>query len=83
MSRNITLAVPDEVYRRARVHAAKQGTSVSALVREYLESLTDDDTEFQRLLALQNEALEEIWATSNFSASDRLPRDELYDRGRD
>jgi len=30
--RNITVSVPDEVYRRARVEAAVQGRSVSALV---------------------------------------------------
>jgi len=28
--KNITLTVPDEIYLLARVHAARQGTSVSA-----------------------------------------------------
>jgi plasmid stability protein len=37
--KNITVSVADEVHRRARIHAAEQGTSVSALVRDYLVSL--------------------------------------------
>ena len=36
---NITVTVSDEAYREARVHAAREGTSVSALVAGYLESL--------------------------------------------
>ncbi len=39
--KNITVTVPDEIYLLARVHAAKRGTSVSALVRQFLESLDD------------------------------------------
>jgi hypothetical protein len=39
--KNITVTVPDEVYLFARVHAARQGTSVSALVRRFLESLDE------------------------------------------
>jgi predicted CopG family antitoxin len=39
--KNITVTVPDEIYLFARVHAAKEGTSVSALVRRFLESLEE------------------------------------------
>jgi plasmid stability protein len=35
---NVTLAVDDDVLRRARIRALEQGTSVNALVRDYLES---------------------------------------------
>lgn len=35
---NITLTVDDEVLRRARMRALGSGTSVNALVREYLEA---------------------------------------------
>ena len=34
--KNITVSVPDEVYRRAKVRAAEQGRSLSALVAEFL-----------------------------------------------
>jgi hypothetical protein len=37
--KNITVSVPDEIYLEARVLAAMRGTSVSALVRQFLESL--------------------------------------------
>jgi hypothetical protein len=75
--KNITVSGPEDVYRRARVHAAEQGTSVSALVAEFLESLSDKDAEFARLEALQHKVQSEIVA---FSAGDRLSRDELYDQ---
>ena len=35
--RNITVAIEDEVYRRARVKAAENSTSISAVVRKFLE----------------------------------------------
>jgi plasmid stability protein len=76
MMKNITVSVPDEVYRRARVRAAEQGRSVSALVAEFLNSLTDAD-EFARLEALQKRVQEQI---TRFSAADRLSRDEIHDR---
>ena len=34
---NLTLAIDDETLKRARIRALEQGTSVNALVREYLE----------------------------------------------
>jgi plasmid stability protein len=34
---NLTLAIDDDVLRRARIRALEQGTSVNAVVREYLE----------------------------------------------
>jgi plasmid stability protein len=37
--KNVTIALDDEVHRRARIHAATMGTSLSALVKGYLESL--------------------------------------------
>jgi plasmid stability protein len=34
---NLTLTIDDGVLKRARIRALQQGTSVNALVREYLE----------------------------------------------
>ncbi len=76
--KNITVSVPDDVYRRARVLAAEQGRSVSSLVAEFLEELANKESEFARLEALQSELLARL--STSFSASDRLSRDELYDR---
>lgn len=74
--KNVTVAVPDDVYRRARIKAAEEGTSVSALVAAYLGTLARDD-EFDRKVALQRRILDEI---VSFSGSDRLTRDEVHDR---
>lgn len=75
--KNITVSVPDEVYRRARIRAAEQGRSVSALVADFLRSLADEDDEFARLEALQKRVMAEI---TNFNGSDRLSRDDVHDR---
>jgi plasmid stability protein len=75
--KNITVTVPDEVYRAARIRAAERGRSVSAMVAEYLRSLADDDTAFARLEAQQRRIQSEI---TQFRAADRLPRDTLHDR---
>ncbi len=75
--KNITLSVPDDVYREARVRAAERGSSVSALVAEYLRSLSDREAEFDRLEAQQHQVQREI---DRFSARDRLDRDEIHDR---
>jgi len=75
--KNITVAVPDDVYREARIRAAEQGRSVSSLVAEFLASLSAQDAEFARLQALQRQAQDEI---VRFRAGDRLDRDELHGR---
>ncbi|MEZ5330523.1 MAG: hypothetical protein R2991_00400 [Thermoanaerobaculia bacterium] len=75
--RNITVAVPDDVYRQARIRAAERGRSVSSLVAEFLAGLAPGDETFARLLAQQGEVLDELEA---FRAGDRLGRDELHDR---
>ena len=53
--KNITVSVPDDVYRNARVAAARRDTSVSALVVAYLEQLSGRMDEFARLETLQRE----------------------------
>jgi plasmid stability protein len=75
--KNITVTVPDDVYRNARIRAAERGTSVSALVGEYLRSLSSREAEFSRLEAQQQQILGEI---RRFRARDRLDRARLHDR---
>ena len=80
--KNITLKVDEATYDRARVVAAKRKTSISGLVREYLNSLadTDEQREAQRL-----EALEQLYRTADaraISSPDEplrpLSRDAIY-----
>ena len=75
--KNITVSLPDEVYRRARIKAAERDTSVSAIVREFLIRLAEDETDFERRKRLQDEVMASI---SAFSAGDRLSREEIHDR---
>jgi predicted CopG family antitoxin len=75
--KNLTVSVPDDVYRVARVHAAEEGSSVSALVARYLRSLGEREAEFARLESQQNDVLGEV---KSFRAGDRLSRDELHQR---
>ena len=84
--KNITVSVDDETHRIAQLRAAEMDTSVSDLVREYLRTLADErdavsETERDRRRQLMNQVIENIAATRpNFSASDNLTREELYDR---
>lgn len=75
--KNVTLSVPYEVYRQARIRAAERGMSVSALVAQYLRALSDEDTRFDRLEALQRQVQAEL---GPFRASDRLTREEVHER---
>lgn len=75
--RRITVSVPDEVYREARIKAARRGRSVSALVAEFLGTLGEGGDEFDRLLAQQEEVLAGI---DSFRAGKRLGRPEVHER---
>ncbi len=39
--KNITVTVSDELYHEARVRAARSRTTITALVREYLQQVVD------------------------------------------
>jgi hypothetical protein len=75
--KSITLSVDDETYRRARIVAAERDTSVSALVREYLQTLSGK-------AAAHTEAADELFAALDrargLRASERLSRDEAHGR---
>lgn len=82
--KNITVSVDDETHRSARIRAAELGTSVSALVRNYLRSMSRDSFGGAATTgALRRTELDEVVA--DFEArgvglrmSDNLTRDELY-----
>ena len=75
--KNITVTIPDDVYRAARIRAAEEGTSVSALVSEFLRSLSEREAQFSRLEAQQRRVHAEI---KSFRARDRLDRDAVHGR---
>ena len=74
---NLTLAIDEETLRRARIRAAERGTSVNAVVREFLERFAEDGPErpaFREFLEL---------AEASGASSDRSgrfwQREDLYD----
>jgi plasmid stability protein len=78
--KNITVSLDEETYRKARMKAAELDTSVSALVRHFLTELGSGETEFARLKREERALRAKV--PQGFSATDRVPRDSLYDRGR-
>lgn len=75
---NVTFAIDDDMLRRARIHALKQGTSLNALVREHLASLVGSDASAEA--ARRFLALAERSTASSGPGGRTWRRDELYDR---
>ena len=74
---NLTITIEDALLRRARMRALEQGTSVNALLREYLEAYAGS-------AQLQERALADLLALSASATSRRgaatWTRDELHER---
>lgn len=77
--KNITVTVDDETYRQARIKAAERDTSVSALVKQFLTDWATEGSNAERLLQEERALRARV---RNFSAFDRLSRDEVHDRRR-
>ena len=60
---NLTITVDDELLRRARIRALSQGTSVNAVLREFLESYAGSEVE-----AAARSRLAELARSSNASS---------------
>ena len=74
---NLTITVDDEILRRARIRALEQGTSVNAVLREFLESYAGATTEADardRLATLARSS-----EASSGAGGRRWTRSELYD----
>ncbi len=92
--KNITVSVDEETHRRARIKAAELGTSISALVRDYLKTLSpqeanggaqDESEQSETPLERRIRMLKEVFAEFDergvgVDTSELLTRDELYDR---
>ncbi len=76
---NLTLAVDDELVEKAREVASRQGTSLQALVRQYIETLAGSSES-----AALVEQIEENWREADKylrehpAKAHRFDRDELY-----
>ena len=74
---NLTLAVDDELLRRARIKALERGTSVNGLVRRYLEDFAGPPPARAAMESFLARAAE---STASSGPGGRTwTRDELYD----
>lgn len=75
---NLTLQIDDDVLRRARIRALEEGTSVNAVVREYLDAFAGRDA----AMAARRRFVQRA-RTSGASSGPQgrtWRRDDLYDR---
>ena len=80
--KNITLKIDDDTYRKARIRAAHEGTSVSAMVREFLVREASDaaNDSHQRIVS----QLKKIYIDADARSTPRteslipLTREEIY-----
>jgi deoxyribodipyrimidine photolyase-like uncharacterized protein len=71
---NLTLQLDTEVIRRARVVAARRGTSVSALVARELIELAEREDRYERA----RERAEALMANAKPRGGRRWTRDDIY-----
>lgn len=77
-NRNITLSLPEDLVRRAKVIAAERDTSVSALVAELVENLAGGSTDYERAWEAEVSVMSQ---ESGFHVGDiAWTRDELHRR---
>lgn len=77
MAQNITLSLDEEALKRARVAAARRGLSLSALLREQLTRLGDQDDHYE---AAHKAAVDWMEHGASLGVGDRPSRDALHDR---
>jgi hypothetical protein len=84
VKRNLTVQLDEELIHRAKMLAARRGTSVSGLVAEQIVKLTEADERYQRARESALRILEQTRDQRARLATDedtgrRWSRDELYD----
>lgn len=75
---NLTLTIDEDVLRKARIRALELGTSVNALVRDYLKQIAGRSTAAEgvaEFLAVTSDA-----DASSGAKGRAWSRDELYER---
>jgi hypothetical protein len=73
---NLTIQLDDDVVHRARVLAARRGTSISALVARTLDAMVDEDDRYERARA----RAAQLMANAGSHGTGTWTRDELHER---
>ena len=77
---NLTITVDPETLKRARIKALEEGTSVNALLREYLDSYAGGADDRERQMRAMAHALEVARRAGVRSGGIKWHREDLYDR---
>lgn len=74
---NLTISVDEAVLKQARMRALEEGTSVNALLRDYLERYVSKGQQYRQAT---NNILAIAKRSTAASQGRRWTRDELYER---
>jgi antitoxin component of RelBE/YafQ-DinJ toxin-antitoxin module len=79
--KNITVTVNEEIYHKARVCAAERKSTISALVKDFLTKIVEEESIFERMKREEDELRQNMRQEGFiFSAEDRCSREDLHDR---
>ncbi|MGI8760967.1 MAG: CopG family transcriptional regulator [Jatrophihabitantaceae bacterium] len=76
---NLTIAIDEDLLRRARIRALEHGTSVNAVLRSYLESYAGNDRT-RRLAGRRLRELSERSRGGSGTGGRTWTREELHER---
>ena len=77
MKRNITVQLDEETVQKARVAAAKRGSSISRLLTEQIEALARQDDDYDRAM---QDALAGLDRGFDLGGGPYPAREDLHDR---
>jgi len=77
MTQNITLALDKQLLKRARVFAARRGTSISAMLAAELRRLVEAEETYEQA---KTKALEHLGSPFPLGGAGIIDREALHDR---
>jgi hypothetical protein len=77
MKQNITLAIDQDLLKKARAHAARRGTSISAMLAYELQKIIARETAYEQARA---KALDRLRSPFRLGGGTRPSREALHDR---
>lgn len=74
---NVTLSIDEEDLRQARVLALQQGSSLNAIIRQFVKNYIGDSKGYQHVT---NRIIQQADDSQYYSEGKKWTRDELYER---
>lgn len=76
---NLTIAIDEDVLRRARIRALEEGSSVNAVLRDFLVEYATSNDRVRRDRAVLRRLLDRAQAIPGHSGGRTWNRDDLYE----